>query len=344
MKTSKLKSNQKLIPFLILLLILTVIFATAIGTVYIPPLEIIEILSPTNIREVLFFGKDISTSETIILQLRLPRICLGLLVGAALSVSGATMQGLFKNPMADPYIIGISSGALFGVASCMAFGIAFGYITPLIASFGAFGAVFLVYNIARVRGKVPVDTLLLSGIAVSYFFSACTYFLMYMNQKDMHLMFSWMMGKLYGSGWDDVMVVSLPIILGTIIIFFFARDMNVLLLGEEPAQNLGIEVENFKRIMMILASLITAAAVSVSGLIGFVGLMIPHIVRILFGPDHRVLIPSSAFVGGIFLVWTDTIARTIISPTELPVGIITAFFGAPFFIYLLRTRKRSIFG
>ena len=319
---------------LIILTGLTILLTMAIGTVYIPPSEIVE----------LFLGRDVPSShETIIFQVRLPRICLGLLVGAALSVAGATLQGLFKNPMADPFIIGISSGAGLGAAFCIASGIVLSYATPLMAFIGASIAVFLVYNIARVGGKVPVDTLLLSGIAVSYFLSAITSFLMYMSE-NLHQIVFWLMGGLGGSGWGHVKIAFPLIFFGILIIYFFARDMNVMLLGEEAAQHLGIEVERFKRVMMLLASLITAAAVSFSGLIGFVGLVIPHIVRLLVGPDHRILIPSSALFGGIFLVWADTLARTIFAPTELPVGIITAFFGAPFFIYLLRSRKKSIFG
>lgn len=331
---------------LIVLMGLSIVLTVAMGPVYIPPGEIMEMLSPSYLIEIvtdILNGNELSTHEIIIFQVRLPRILLGLLVGAALSVAGAVMQGLFKNPMADPYIIGISSGAGLGAAFCIASGIVFGYATPLMAFIGALTAIFLVYNIARVGGKVPIDTLLLSGIAVSYFLSAITSFLMYMSD-NLHQIVFWLMGGLDGGRWIHVKILFPIIFFGILTIYFFSRDMNVMLLGEESAQHLGIEVEQFKGIMMILASLITAAAVSVSGLIGFVGLMIPHIMRLLFGPDHRILIPSSALAGGIFLVWTDTLARTILAPTELPVGILTAFFGAPFFIYLLRSRKREIFG
>lgn len=342
-KTDNLKHNQwKIITILIALLSLTILLTTAIGPVYISPTEIIQMIFPANLMEILR-GRDLLAHERIILLVRLPRICLGIIVGAALSVAGAVMQGLFKNPMADPYIIGISSGAGFGAALCITFGIVFSYATPLMAFFGAIIAVFLVYDISRVVGKVPVNTLLLSGIAVGYFFSACTSFLI-IKSENIHQIIFWLMGGLGGSIWNHVKTTFPLIFFGILILYFFSREMNVMLLGEESAQHLGIEVEKFKRIIMILASLITAAAVSVSGLIGSVDLMIPHIVRLLFGPDHRILIPSSALVGGIFLVWADTLARTIISPAELPVGVITAFFGAPFFIYLLRTKKRSVFG
>ncbi len=338
---------------LIVLVSISIPLTMAVGDADIPPGEIMEMLSPSCLIGIItgiVNGNELnelslSTHERIIFQLRLPRVLLGLLVGAALSVSGVVMQGLFKNPMADPYIIGISSGAGLGATICIvSSGIAaFGYARPLMAFMGAIAAIFLVYNIARVGGKVPVDTLLLSGIAVSYFLSAITSFLMYMSD-NLHQIIFWLMGGLDGIMWIHVKILFPIIFFGILTIYFFSRDMNVMLLGEESAQHLGIEVEQFKRLMMVLASMITAAAVSVSGLIGFVGLMIPHIMRLLFGPDHRILIPSSALAGGIFLVWTDTLARTILAPTELPVGILTAFFGAPFFIYLLKSRKREIFG
>ncbi|MDY6930695.1 MAG: iron chelate uptake ABC transporter family permease subunit [Halobacteriota archaeon] len=343
MNTGRFRSR---ILGLIVLMGCSIIFTMAVGPVYIPPGDIVEMLSPSNLVETardLSNGDELSTQEIIIFQVRLPRILLGLLVGAALSVAGVVMQGLFKNPMAEPYIIGISSGAGLGAALCIASGIAFGYATPMMAFIGALAAIFLVYNIAHVGGKVPVDTLLLSGIAVSYFLSALTSFLMYMSD-NLHQIVFWLMGGLDGGRWIHVKILFPIIFFGILSIYFFSRDMNVMLLGEESAQHLGIEVEQFKRLMMVLASLITAAAVSVSGLIGFVGLMIPHIMRLLFGPDHRILIPSSALSGGIFLVLTDTLARTALSPTQLPVGILTASFGAPFFIYLLRSRKKEIFG
>lgn len=283
--------------------------------------------------------------ETIVYQIRLPRILLGASVGAALAIAGATMQGLFKNPMADPFIIGISSGAALGASLAIVLGAdAFGiYAIPLMAFLGATTAAFVVYNIARVGGKVPVETLLLAGIAVGAFLSAATSFMMYISGERLHQIILWMMGGLWVSNWAQVQMALPLICAGMLALYLFAKDLNVMLLGEEPAQHLGIGVESLKKIVLVCASLVTAVAVSVSGLIGFVGLIIPHMVRILTGPDHRILLPASALVGSIFLVWADTLARTIITPTELPVGIITALFGAPFFVYLLRTRKRSMF-
>lgn len=319
------------------LLGLSIILATAIGPVSISPLSVLNV----------FMNKlslhSTGIEETIILQIRLPRICLAMLVGAALAVSGTTMQALFKNPMADPYIIGISSGAALGASLAIASGTNLLHAISIAAFVGGVGAAFLVYSIARVNGKVPVETLLLSGIAVAAFLAAITSLLMYLAGEDLHQIMFWLMGGLWARSWGHVAVSFPPIFLGILGIYVFARDLNVMLLGEEPAHHLGIEVEKLKKLMLVLASLIAGVAVSVSGIIGFVGLIIPHAVRILVGPDHRILIPTAALVGAIFLIWADTLARTIIAPTEVPVGIITAFFGAPFFIYLLRRRKRSRF-
>ncbi len=335
-----------IITYLTVSLGLTIILATTLGAAHISPFTVLKILLAKLplIKNLITPSWSIGEA-TIILQIRLPRIILGVLVGAALSIAGTTMQGLFKNPMADPYIIGISSGAALGAVFTIAFGLSiFGmYTIPLIAFAGAAAAIFLVYNIASVRGKLPVSTLLLAGIAVTLFLSAIISLMMYTSGEKLHGIVFWLMGGLWGRNWNHVLMAFPFIFLGAIIIYIFARDLNVMLLGEEPAQHLGIEVETLKKIILLSASLITAAAVSVSGIIGFVGLIIPHAMRILVGPDHRILLPSSALVGGIFLVWADTLARTIIAPIELPVGIITALFGAPFFIYLLRTRKRAMF-
>ncbi len=331
-----------IVLILIVILGLSILLATAIGPVQISPLTILTIL----INKLSLVSTPQDTNEIIIFQIRLPRIILSLLVGSALAVSGVVMQGIFKNPMADPYIIGISSGAAFGASSTMVLGIAiFGpYTVSFMAFLGAITTTFVVYNIARAGGKVPVETLLLSGIALASFLSALTGLITYISGEELHQIIFWLMGGLWNANWNKVMIAFPVISFGIVLVYLFARDLNVMLLGEEPAQHLGIETEFLKKIMLIIVSLITGVAVSVSGIIGFVGLIIPHIVRILVGPDHRILIPASALTGAVFLIWTDTLARTIITPTEIPVGIITALSGAPFFIYLLRRKKREMFG
>jgi iron complex transport system permease protein len=276
--------------------------------------------------------------EVIVLQSRIPRVVLAGLVGAALSTAGCAMQGLLKNPMADPYIIGMSSGASLGASLAMLLGL---YVQTTAFVFSIL-TIFLVYNISRVGRSVPIDTLLLAGIAVGSFLSAFTSFLVYINQSRDHVIF-WMMGSFANASWEKVGTSSVMIIAGIILLYRHAWNLNVMLLGEEQAQYLGVNIEWVKRYILLLASLITGAAVAVSGIIGFVGLIIPHITRIIVGPDHRILFPTSTIAGSIFLIMCDTISRIVIPPENLPVGIITAMFGAPFFIYLLRKRRKTIY-
>jgi iron complex transport system permease protein len=284
--------------------------------------------------------------STIILDVRLPRILLAVLVGCALAVAGTTMQGLFKNPMADPFIIGLAPGAAVGASCSILLGLSVGissYSTPFFAIVGALLTVFVVYNIARSGGRVKVEILLLTGIAVGSFLTAVMSFMMYMGGHQFRFLFFWLLGGLYRASWDTVFITFFVVILGTVIIQLFARDLNAILLGEEPATHLGVNVKTVKKILIICSSLIAGIAVAFTGIIGFVGLIIPHMMRIIVGPDHRILIPVSGLAGGIFLVWADTAARTLISPTEIPVGIITSLCGAPFFIYLLHKSKRGGF-
>ena len=330
---------------LFVLLILTIVLAMAIGTASIPIYDVLNIL----MSKIPGFGNLVTSTyppswEIIVIRIRLPRVLLGGLVGASLAVAGTCMQGLFKNPMADPYVIGISSGAALGAASTLVLEtvfpkIAVYYVTPFFAFAGALGAVLLVYGISRVGGTVPVETLLLSGIAVASLFSAITSIVVYAYSKDVMSVLFWLTGSLGASKWDDVRIVFVTCVAGTVILFFFSRDLNGILLGEETAQHLGVETEKVKKIILAVCSFVTASAVVTSGSIGFVGLVTPHIMRLLVGPDHRILIPSSAVVGGIFLIWCDTVTRTFI---QVPVAMITALFGAPFFMYLLWSRRRSI--
>jgi len=294
----------------------------------------------------ILFGKGGNWPENfraIIMDIRLPRILLGVLVGCSLAVSGAVTQGVFKNPMADPYIIGLSAGAAVG-ASASTFlplqqdiGM---YALPLLAFIGATLTVFLVYQIARSRGRVRVETLLLSGIAVGSFLAAVTSFLLYLSGQQFRFLFFWLLGGLWMASWKVVWIVFPIISIGTVLLQLFARDLNAMLMGEEQATQLGIDVETVKKILLALTSLVAGTAVAFSGIIGFVGLIIPHIMRLRVGPNHSVLLPASTLAGGLFLTSVDTVARTIIAPTEIPVGVLTALCGAPFFVYLLRKGRR----
>lgn len=290
-------------------------------------------------------GSDsLSSIEYIWLKVRLPRILLSAIVGASLAISGAVLQGLFRNPMAEPYVIGVSSGGALGATLVILFGrstVLFSISLPVFAFLGSLGAVVLVYALSKINGRVSTSTLLLSGIAISSFIAALISLLMSMGGEDLYAVFFWLMGSFSARNWLHVLIVLPFFIVGTGVALFYYRDLNLLLLGDEKAALLGVNLERTKFVLLGTVALIAGAAVSVSGLIGFVGLIIPHVIRLIIGPDHKVLIPASALGGAFFLVVTDIAARTVAAPTEIPIGIVTALFGAPFFIYLLRTRRQT---
>jgi iron complex transport system permease protein len=312
------------------------LIAMGAGSVYIPPGEVARILTDPS---------QEGSFATIIRQIRLPRVILAALVGSCLATAGAVFQGLFKNPMADPYVIGVSSGASLGAVVAMALGLQLRFLgldsVPILAFLGAVATMLLVYNLARTGGKVPVLTLLVAGVAVGSFLSALVSLFVYFADERLHQVVFWLMGGFAGATWHYVGMALPYTVIGLAMVGLHARELNVLLLGEEQAQHLGVDVERVKRILLAAGSLLTATAVSTAGPIGFVGLIAPHMVRMIIGPDHRSLLPAVALLGAVFLVAADTLARTIISPTELPVGLITALCGGPFFIYLLRRRGLS---
>jgi iron complex transport system permease protein len=283
--------------------------------------------------------------RAIVVTIRLPRILLGAVVGFALSAAGTVMQGFFRNPMADPSIVGVSSGAAVGAV----FTIVAPAVLPLglgleaAAFVGALVTAFAVYAIATESGKTPVATLLLAGVAVQTFLGAVISFMLLRSGESMRRVVYWLMGHLNNAAWGDfVPVAGVPLLPLFVFVCFavliaYARDLNVLLLGEEEAAGLGIEVERTKRLLLAVSAVVTGAAVAVSGVIGFVGLIVPHVMRLLVGPDHRVLLPAASLAGASFLVAADTLARS--GPQELPVGIVTAAIGAPFFLFLLRRRR-----
>lgn len=346
----KIKKTSYGIILIILstLLIFSIALFSATGTADISPIDSFRIVGSKIpiIKGYIDISHIKNSHRVIIWSVRLPRILLGVLVGASLSMAGAAFQGMFENPMADPFVIGISSGAALGATIAIVLKVNLNFLNmssiSIFAFIGAIIAVFLVYNIARVKNKIPITTLLLSGIAVGQFLTAIMSLMMVFYSKDMSKIIYWTMGGLAGKGWEPLIGISIPTILSMGLMLFFARDLNIMLTGEESAQSLGVDVEKTKVYILILGTFMTSMVVSVSGIIGFVGLIIPHMVRIIIGPDHRILLPASALTGGVFLIITDTIARTIISPIEIPVGIITALFGGPFFLYLLKSSKRQI--
>jgi iron complex transport system permease protein len=286
--------------------------------------------------------------QTIVWQIRVPRAILALLVGAMLAMAGAALQGLLLNPLADPYTVGVSSGAALGAGIATIMGLAGvfgGYGVPAVAFVFALGAMFVVYALARSAGRVSIHSFLLAGIVVGSFLWALLSFVLALAAGDpgeaQGKIIAWLLGSFNAvDPWGYVRIAAPFALLGVVALFAFARDLNVFSMGEETAGHLGLDTENLKLIILGVTSLITAAAVSVSGIIGFVGLVIPHICRKLFGPDHRVLIPTSAFAGASLCVFADLVSRAILPPSGLPVGIVTALLGAPFFLYLLKAPKR----
>lgn len=328
-----------------LILIFFMIFSITIGSVNIEFNETVKILaSKIPFLKNLVDVKDIPLSHLLIIfKVRLPRILLSALVGASLATSGAVFQGLFKNPMADPYVLGVSSGAALGASIVIIFfnTVTFiGISTTVVGAFiGAILSIFVVYSISRIGGKTPTVTLLLSGIAVNFFLSAIISLLMALNRDQIERIIFWTMGSVSAASLNKIYIIIIPFIITTFLFIYYAKDLNSLLLGEDVAHSLGVDVEKTKLILLILSSLATAASVSVSGIIGFVGLIVPHAIRIVSGPDHRNLIPFSMLGGAIFLVISDTISRVIVSPSELPIGVVTSMFGAPYFLYLLYKNK-----
>jgi iron complex transport system permease protein len=329
------------------------IISLTIGSAKIPPDVVFKII----IDQILNQGENFPHNwDIIVWNLRLPIMLMAILVGVALAAAGTTMQGLFRNPLADPFIIGISSGGAFGaivgvfVRQNFLQSLPEQFLLPLFSFFGAIGTIILVYLLSKSGRKVSVTTMLLVGIALSSFFSAITLFLTYIQLGDPKSVLFWMMGSIDRVHWYEVNISAPLIIFGLIILIFFSRDLNAFSLGEDTAKQLGVNVEKIKLILLCAAALVTAISVAFAGIIGFVGLIIPHIMRKIVGPDHRILLPASALFGGIFLIWANVISLNFAQFAEfftgqsmeftiLPVGVVTALFGAPFFLYLLIIRK-----
>jgi len=281
-----------------------------------------------------------SVARTIVLDLRLPRVLLALLVGGGLALAGAVFQALLRNPLAEPYILGISGGAGFGAVLALAVGFvsAGSWVLPLAAFAGALAAILLVFRVAAAADRrLDVRVLLLAGVVVGAFFSACIALVLSLSEADaVRNAVLWMMGSLSGSDWRGVGLAAAYTLPSAVLLVGLARALNLLAIGEETAGYLGTEVERVKRAAYAVASLVTAAGVAVAGIIGFVGLIVPHGVRLVAGSDHRVLLPLSFVAGAGFLALADLVARVALAPTEIPLGVVTAFVGVPLFLVLLR--------
>ncbi len=325
-----------------LVLGIVIVIAVVVGNVAIPvPVIFTIILNSVGLGQ----GDVADTFQSIIMSIRLPRVLLVALTGAALSASGAAYQGLFRNPLADPYIVGVASGAGFGAIGMVVIGgvAVLGAIAlPLGAFVGAFGVVVFVYVIASRRNNYSNNDLVLAGIAIGTLSSALTTYLMIRAGRQASQLLAFLLGSFSTVGWSAVWIVGGAVLMGVTLLMIVSRDLNVLLFTEEQARFLGINVPMIRWTIITGATLMTATAVAFHGLIGFVGIIVPHSVRFVFGGDHRRLIPLSALYGAVFLVVADMVARTVTAPQELPLGIVTACCGAPFFLWQLLTNKRSL--
>ena len=331
-------------PFLTVSLLLgtALILSVALGAVTIPPGNALKILI-NKLPGVEFGGVWPAYFETILWDLRLPHTILVALTGAALAGSGAAFQGLFRNPLADPYLIGVASGAGLGAIIIMSIPQAGRYLVPLGAFLGALLTIIAVYQLAKVGQMVPLTTLILAGVAIGSFTSAVTSFLMLISDQMVLQAMSFLLGGSTVTGWEPLVIATPYFAVGLALLILSGHSLNVLQFGEEQARQLGLPVEKVKLFIIISASLTTAAAVSFSGVIGFIGLVVPHIIRILWGGDYKQMIPLSIFGGAITLLISDILARIVMAPSYLPVGIVTAMIGAPFFLWILRRAKKEVF-
>lgn len=318
-----------------LFLLIAFILSLAIGSVFISPVELWKILR----------GLGDDTFTFIIWQIRLPRTVLVALTGAALSGSGAAYQGLFRNPLADPFLIGVASGAGLGAVIAMSIEWPYSFwglmAIPMSAFIAALITVFIVYFLARVGQTIPTTNLILAGVAFSSFATSLTSFLMLRSTSEVRRALGWLLGGASQAGWTAILAILPYIIIGLGILLINGHRFNLLQFGDDQAQQLGLNVTRTKTILLIAASLATAAAVAFSGIIGFIGLIVPHVIRIWFGGDYRRLIPLSIIGGASALLFSDVVARVVLAPQEIPVGIITSLVGAPFFLWVLRTAKNQ---
>lgn len=328
-----MKTKPVLSSFLFLFIAL--LLSLAIGSVFLTPQELWQ--------TILGRGTEISTS--ILWRIRLPRTILIALTGAALGGSGAAYQGLFRNPLADPFLIGVASGAGLGAVIAMSIQWPYSFwgllAIPLAAFIAALLTVFIVYSLARVGQTIPTTSLILAGVAFSSFATSLTSFLMIRSTSEVRRALGWLLGGASQSGWTAILAITPYLIIGLGILIFSGHALNLMQFGDDQAQQLGLNVTRAKRIILISSSLATAAAVAFSGIIGFIGLIVPHLTRLWFGPDYKQLLPLSMLGGATALLVSDVIARVVLAPQEIPVGIITALAGAPFFLWVLRRAKNQ---
>ena len=335
--------------FLSVLVLLGVILAVAsIGNVTVPLREFFAII----LSKIPFVKQFIDTSiiieshETIVLNLRLPRIILSMFAGFGLSYSGVIYQGVFRNPMAEPYLLGVSSGAALGATLASIFPISIWFLgfsfVSISAFVGAIGVLYMIFTITKAKGSKSLNVLLLAGLSINYFVSSIISLLMMFNQSKISAVYFWTMGSFSRASYEKILVVAIVVIVTIVITYPMHRNLDIMLLGDEQALSLGVEVGVIKKRLLMATSLMAAVIVASCGIIGFVGLIIPHLVRLFVGPSHKRLLIQSTLIGGIFLILSDTVARSILENKEISVGIITSIFGVPFFIWMLMKYKQKV--
>lgn len=308
-----------------------------VGAAGLDPIGVVKAL--LDLLPAVTIDSGLSEIETnILFEIRLPRVILGGIVGAVLAVAGASYQGVFRNPLADPFLLGVAAGAGLGATVAFAVSGDSGYVAPF-AFGGGLAAVLVTYALGRSVGGRSPTSLILAGVAVAAFFTAVQTYLLQQNVETLREVYAWILGRLVTVGWADVRELLPYAVIASSVLFASRRLLDVLSIGDDEATALGVDVRRVRAVVVIAATLATAAAVSVSGLIGFVGIIVPHTIRLLFGWSYRVIVPLSVLFGAAFLMLADIVARTLIAPAELPIGVVTAFFGAPFFLLVLRTMR-----
>jgi iron complex transport system permease protein len=326
-------------------LVMVMLMGISIGTVSVPVLDILRIIGG----KVFLFPPNEHIDpmhSNIVLNIRLPRVILAGLVGASLAIAGASFQGLLRNPLADPYTLGVSSGASVGAVITLFFGVSIpfaGLFTlPLLSIIFAFLTIMIVLLFARrIDRGLKVETIILTGIIFSSFLGAFISLMIALTGDELRQIIGWLMGSVSMRGWDYIQIIFPFFLVGSLLLLLNGRELNAMSFGEEKAQHIGVNVQRRKMVVLIAGSILSGAAVAVSGTIGFVGLVIPHLTRLLWGPDHRHLLPLSIFTGSGFLILAELLARTIIAPTELPIGVITSIIGAPVFAIILMNRRNE---
>ncbi len=337
--------SRFLLAGLLIVLVLSVTFAVTVGPIYISAATVWKIIGSHVLG--IAQGDWSAGQDNIVWLIRLPRVLLAGIVGAGLAVVGVTMQATVRNPLADPYILGTSSGASLGAVAVIVLG--YNFIAPyslsVTAFIGALASFVIVFLMAQTGGRVSATRLILAGVATAYILTAVTSFILFIGEdRAIRVVLFWMLGTLAGAKWEFLTLPAGALAAGIIVLIFQSRSMNAMLAGEETATALGVDTQAFRRQLLVITALLTGVMVAVSGAVGFVGLMMPHITRLIVGSDHRKVLPAAALFGAIFLIWVDVAARMIVRPQELPLSVVTALLGAPFFLWLLRWRRNAFGG